>query len=38
MEATLIGKGKLSTGGELPQKAGSGEIRALGSSGVGANE
>jgi hypothetical protein len=29
MEATLIGKGELSTGGELPQQAESGEIRAL---------
>jgi hypothetical protein len=38
LEATLIGKGELSTGGELPQQAESGEIRALGSSGVGANE
>ena len=38
MEATLIGKGELSTGGQLPQKAKSGEILPLGSSGVGANE
>lgn len=38
MEATLIGKGELSTGAELPRKAESGEIVALGSSGVGANE
>ena len=38
MEATLIGKGELSTGGELPRKAESGEIVALGSGGVGANE
>jgi hypothetical protein len=38
MEATHIGKGELSTGGQLPQQAESGEILASGSSGVGANE
>ena len=37
MEATLISKGKLSTGGELPQQAESGEILTR-QSGVGANE
>jgi hypothetical protein len=38
MEATHIGKGELSTGAQLPQKAESGEILPSGSSGVGANE